>query len=274
MKKSGYNPVVPAADQAARLLFCLAAHPGSSLTLTRICSEMDIHKSKGFALLHTLMQYDLVNKNRETKTYSLGTGLLTLARHVNENSDLNDIAKPLLKRLSNETSQTVLLGTIWDDRLYIALKVENNEPIGISVRQFQTLHITHGAHGKAIAAFSPPSERERLLNLDDVEYYGKDTTHDPDELIFELKQCERSGYALDNGRVTPGIKALSAPLFDHDNTLCGAIVLLGTFADQSIPEFGPRVFETARDISRNLGARLENTGFANVVPHPHTGEHP
>ncbi len=44
--KSKYTGVVPAVDQASRILICLARNPSFKINLTEICNSVGIHKSK------------------------------------------------------------------------------------------------------------------------------------------------------------------------------------------------------------------------------------
>ena len=79
--KSGYKPLVPAVEQSSRVLICLGRSPKFKMTLTEICNEVGIHKSKGYSILNTLKQFGFVEKDPQTKTYSLGVGLdVSLAR--------------------------------------------------------------------------------------------------------------------------------------------------------------------------------------------------
>lgn len=251
-----YNPMVPAVDQAVRLLLCLEKNSNAAMTLTQICREIDIHKSKGFSILHTLMQYQFITKDPVTKTYTIGPGLMKVARNANENTDIQKIACPYLKFLVSETKCTVILGTINMDRLYILSRFESQEPIGVTIRQFQTLHITHGAHGKAIAAFSSPDEKKRLMTLTPLRFYGENTPFNKDLLEKELSDCRKTGYAVDDGHTTPGIRALSSPVFDHQQKIIAAVILLGTFSKKQIKIYGEKLANSARLISKDLGGHF------------------
>ena len=46
--------MVPAVEQASRVLFCLAGHSSSHMSLTEICAQVGIHKSKAYSILQTL----------------------------------------------------------------------------------------------------------------------------------------------------------------------------------------------------------------------------
>ena len=255
-KKSIYRPTSPAVEQAARLLLCLGKNKGNDMGLTSICKEIGIHKSKGYSILNALAQYDLITKDGKTKTYSLGPALMPLARKAREKLDINAIAKDHLQQLANETKASVLLGIICNDQFYIAGKYDGNDTLSVTVRQYQSLHITHGAHGKAIFAFLNEKERQRIINSDQLFFHGDIESLDKKRLEQELKMCRKNGYAVDNGEITPGIKAVSAPVFDHNNEVTAGIVLVGTFTEDKFEPFGKKIAATGRIISKQAGAQL------------------
>jgi len=71
------NYLVPAVDQAIRVLLCLSRNGNHSLSLTDICREVGIHRSKAYSILNTLQAYGLVKKNPNRQGYILGPGILT-----------------------------------------------------------------------------------------------------------------------------------------------------------------------------------------------------
>ncbi len=255
-KKSVYKPVAPAVEQAARLLMLLGSHSDTKMNLTQICTALEIHKSKGYSILNTLMQYSLIVKDQATKTYSLGPGLLFLAQNVRDNLDIVNIARPGLKDLAAQTNACVLLGTISKDQVYIASKYENNEIMGISVRQYQSLHITHGAHGKAIFAFLDSEKKEDLINKGELHFYGINAPVDFKKLEIELSLCRKNGYAIDNGNMTHGINAISSPVFSLNKEIIGVIILVGTFEKEKFKEYGKKVSLLAEKISKKMGAAV------------------
>ena len=255
-KKSTYCPTSPAVEQAARLLLCLGKNKENDLGLTSICKEIKIHKSKGYSILNALVQYDLITKDPKTKTYSLGPALMPLGQKAREKLDITAIAKEHLQTLANETKASVLLGIINNDQFYIAGKYDGNDKLSVTVRQYQSLHITHGSHGKAIFAFLNEKERRRIIDSDQLFFHGDIESLDKKRLEQELDFCRRNGYAVDNGEVTPGIKAVSAPVFDHNNEVTAGIVLVGTFAEDKFETFGKMIAATGRVISRQAGARI------------------
>jgi len=254
--KSTYQPASPAVEQAARLLLCLGKNRGDDYTLTAICNKIGIHKSKGHGILNTLARYDLITKDIKTKTYSLGPALMPLARKARERLDINAIAKEHLQKLAIETRSSVLLGIICNDQFYIAGKYDGNDKLSVTVRQYQSLHITHGSHGKAIFAFLDEPEQQRIFDTNQLYFHGEVSDFNKDKLDQELNFCRKNGYAIDNGEVTPGIMAVSAPVFDHNNAVTAGIVLVGTFTEEKFELLGKKVAEAGRIISRQAGAQL------------------
>ncbi len=255
-KISTYKSTVPAVDQAAKLLVCLGNNSGSNMTLTQICKELGIHKSKGYSILQTLMQFNFISKNPGTKTYSLGPGLLSLANNVQENLDIRKIAESFLQNLALDTKSTVLLGIINNDQFFITKTYEGDNIVGITIRANQALPVTHGAHGKAIAAFLDKEAQGKLLEQEILHFYGDNQAFDMDVLKQELLLCCETGYAIDYGGVTPGINAVSSPVFDSDMEIIAGIVLVGTFEKDKFEKYGTKVAEASRAISKKLGANI------------------
>ncbi len=255
-KKSIYRPTSPAVEQAAQLLLFLGKNRDNDMGLTDICKKIGIHKSKGFSILNSLTRYDLITKDSRTKTYSLGPALMPLARKAREKLDINAIAKDSLQKLANKTKTSVLLGIICNDQFYIAGKYDGNDKLSVTVKQYQSLHITHGSHGKAIFAFLNDKEQQRIINSNQLFFHGDFESLDKKRLEQELKLCRENGYAVDNGEITPGITAVSAPVFDHNNEVTAGIVLVGTFTEDKFETFGKMIAFTGRTISKLAGAQL------------------
>jgi DNA-binding IclR family transcriptional regulator len=255
-KKSTYQPCSPAVEQAARLLLCLGETREPEMSLTGICKKIGIHKSKGFSILNALAKHDLVIKDSRSKTYSLGPALMPLAEKAREKLNINNIAKTYLQNLANETKTSVLLGIINNDQFYITAKYDGNDKLSVTVRQHQSLHISHGAHGKAIFAFLDEKEKLRIFESEKLFFHGEPENLDRKRLAEELELCRVKGFAVDNGEVTPGITAVSAPVFDHNNRVMAAIVMVGTFKEDKFEKLGRKTAAAAELISKKAGAGI------------------
>jgi DNA-binding IclR family transcriptional regulator len=257
--KSTYKPLSPAVEQASWVLISLGKTGRNKMSLTEICREVGIHKSKGYSILNTLMQFGFVEKDTQTKAYSLGPGLLFLSRHLLDNMDVRDRVSPFLKNVAVETKNTALLGLISTDQVFVVAKHEGNQNIGITIRLGHRFHITAGAHGKAITAFLPEVERKRILARKNLYFFGDAELMDMGKLKKELEECRAKGFSCDIGGLQPGINAVSAPVFGPQGKLIGCVILMGTFPEQIVEENGLIIAQAAKEISSSLmGSALDN----------------
>jgi DNA-binding IclR family transcriptional regulator len=253
-KTSAYKPIVPAVDQALKLLMHLAKNTEIKLTLTEICERVGIHKSKGYTLLNTLKQYDLIQKDDRTKTYCLGLGIVHLARNVLDNMEMRDVAAPYLVKLANDSKCTAHLLTINQDMVYVVSAYEGSPDIGFTLRKGFRYPLTHGVHGKAIAAFLSDADLREVLSGETLHFYGEGKPVDINRLKKELVTVRENGYALDQGILLPGITAISSPIFEKHGNITGCVLLLGVFPDPEKTGYGIKVREAAKRISEAFGA--------------------
>ncbi len=256
-KKIEYTSLVPAVDQASRILICLAKTPSFKMNLTDICKNVGIHKSKGYAILKTLLNFKFVERDDEGKTYTLGPGLISLSRRVLDNLEYREKAGPFLERLAKQTSCTSTFGIINARHFIIIAKREGNREVFLTIRVGYRLNITHGAVGKAIVSFMPEKEREEILGQERLLFHGDPSKLDRARLEKEFEECRRTGYAVDLGEMFPGLHAISAPVFDHEGLPTGALLVTGVFPKSLAHEYGPRVAACAMDFSATLGADVD-----------------
>ena len=143
------------------------------------------------------------------------------------------------------------------DNVVVVSRYEYNKNIGVSIRVGGKVHISYGAHGKAIAAFMTEDDLDALLQKKELFFHGTPDKLDRDRLMKELEECRRTGYATDIGEVTTGLNVASAPVIDISGKPIGYLLALGLFTPEAILEYGPLVAEAGRDLSRQLGANID-----------------
>jgi len=244
---------VPAVEQAIRVMFCLADSGNNPKSLTDICQEVSIHRSKAFSILNTLNDYGFVKKNPNRGGYVLGPGLLTVTGKMLDTLSLPRIAEPVLYDLAKMAKATVTLGVISDDKTYIVAEYLGAPGIGISSPIGYVTPITYGAHGKAIAAFLPKTELEELLNNKELYFYGRPEKFNKTRLQKELVQCRRNGFALELGDIQPGMNAIAAPILDRNGRPIGYVTIVGFFTEEEAVKLGPLAVDAVKTISKEAG---------------------
>ena len=247
---------VPAVEQAILIMLFLANSGSNSKSLTDICRETGIHRSKAFSILSTLSEYSLVKKNPNRKGYTLGLGLLTLVGKMLENLNIPRLVEPILSDLAKKAGATVTLGVISDDITFVVAQFEGAPGLGVSVPLGNVSPITYGAHGKIIAAFLPQQELTQLLNEQPLNFFGKPENYKKSRFMKEIAQCQLDGFAIDIGEMTPGITAVAAPVLDQDNYPIGYITVAGFFPKEHALKIGPLAAEVGKIISKETGNRI------------------
>jgi len=258
-KRSEERYLVPAVEQASRVLFCLAGAGTFYMSLIEICAQVGIHKSKAFSILETLQRFGLVQRNTDGKGYALGPGLVSLSRKVLDDLSPPRLAKPLLEELAGKTGSTAVLGLIADRNVFVAAKHEAEGNIGVTMRISHHLPLTYGAHGKAIAAFLSKKERDLLLQGKDLYFHGDPAKLNRARLKKELTQCRREGFAEDLGELNRGLHVVAAPVLGPNRAPIGFIEIFVLFSAKAAHRFGPLVAEAGKTLSRQLGAEVDET---------------
>lgn len=250
--KSGYTNTVPAVDQAAKVLINMAKSQETALRLTDIYREADITASKAFSILATLNKYGFIEKDPQTKTYSLGLGLLFLARQVLDRLDIKEMVTPFVEELSKQTKKTVFFCLHNEEHVFVVAKREGDPFMDISIKLGHRFPMTFGALGKAIVSFVSETEREKILSQEKLYFYGDPSRMDKDRLIEEIDQCRKRGFAEERGDIRPGIHAVSAPVVGPGEKVIGCLTLIGTFAESLAEKYGREVADTGGEISEKF----------------------
>jgi DNA-binding IclR family transcriptional regulator len=250
--KPEYSSLVPAVEQASRIMLALAQAESGKMTLTEICKAVGIHKSKGYSILNTLRHFAFVHRASD-KAYSLAPGLLFLSAKVLSNMDYREPVAPVLRRLSHQMSSAAFFGVISDGHLIVVAKDEGSQNIGVTIRLGHRFPLAWGAHGKAIMAFLSKRERKELMAGLKPYFHGSPSNFEPDRIELELAQCRETGFAVDLGEMQVGVHAVAAPVFGLGGKLVGSLAVVGTFPRKRAEEYGREVAHAASEFSKLIG---------------------
>ena len=249
-QRNNYNQLVPAVAQAVEIINYLSTQPDIRSNLTDIATNVDTSKSKALAILNTLQRFGYVNRDSETKVYTLGPALMAIGYKMMENFNYGEVAAPLLRELAEKTSSTALLGVVTGDDQYAIIRQESTWQISLLTQTNHIHPISYGAHGKAIVAFLDEDSRERILAGKTLYFHKDPAKLDRKRLDRELKECQATGFAQDHETGHPMVKILSSPFFGPNSQPLGALEIIGLMEDAEIPEKGKQVVETAKRFSR------------------------
>ena len=242
-------------EKAIDVLFCFDLQR-PQLRLVDISQRLGLHKSTAHRLLSLLKKKGMVVVDPATQLYSLGPALVELAWIVLRQKDLRSICRPYLEQLRQVTNETVSLNIRMGNRRVCIEELPSDQEVKYSQAMGLTAPLHVGAPGKALMAFLPADERERVLATLTLEPLTPETITDLDALRAELDRTRVRGYAVSIGERSPWAAAVAAPIRDRSGQTIVAVSVLGPshrLTPKILKELGGQVIKVAREISAALG---------------------
>lgn len=172
-------------------------------------------RSSVYRMLATLQQMNLVEPGSRRGLYRPGLALISLGGAVLTRFDERRVTLPVLKRLRAETRETVHLTlrrgfqAVFIERL----QGERAHELAISLGGVLPLHV--GASPRALLAFEPSSFWDDYFAQVRVDQLTPGAPATEDEVREILVDVRRTGVAISDEDVVPGVATVGAPIFDH-----------------------------------------------------------
>jgi IclR family transcriptional regulator, acetate operon repressor len=247
---------VQSIDRAVAILRCFDARR-PTLGISDIARATGLSTTTTHRLLVAMQSNRLIRQTSDRR-YGLGPLLIQLARSGAVPTTLRDTALPWMTALRDEVDETVGLHELLPTgERAVVDQVESHHELRRTYTEFgMPIPLTHGAPGKAILAMLPVEQRESWLSRP-IASITPETVTDPDRLRAELQEVRRRGWAESKGERTPGIRTVSAPIFDHTGRVVGALGLSVPrvrMDDARAESLGARIAACAWSVSESLGA--------------------
>jgi IclR family pca regulon transcriptional regulator len=235
------------------------------LGIADIARAVNLSKSTTYRYVSTLTQLDYLNQDPDTKKYSLGSRAVDLGFAAINSMELTRIAARPLQALADDTGYTVSMVVLdGGDIVYVDRRrsgrasefgMELNLHIGSRLPAYCT------AMGKVLLAYRDQAALRAILDRTDLARRGPKTITAREQLMSALTRVRHTGLAVNDEELTPGLRALAAPVRDRSGTVIasvGIVVNLATW-NASIEAIVARLEAPLRaataDISSHLGFR-------------------
>ena len=246
-----YEYIVPAVDRAARILMLLKAQ-GRDMTIAEMTEATGWHKSSVHKLLVTLSHHGLLDRDEETKRYSLGIGLIGYGQFVLNNLDSANAAKSLLKQLADFSGETANYCLVQGSKVVVVDSVESRIDLRV-VPPIGTINsLTVKSNGKAVLAFLSESQVKKIIQEEGLQEFTKESITEAGAFYRELAVVRKRGYATDFEEFREGISAVSAPVFNSAGKVIGTLSLIAPASRMSAGKassYGKKCVEAAAHLS-------------------------
>jgi DNA-binding IclR family transcriptional regulator len=256
----------PAISRAAAVLRLLGKSP-TPLGLQPIARELGLVPSTCLYVLRALVAEELVSVDADTKRYSLEAGVLTLARHWLRRDRFNDLAQPVLDRIS-QTFHVTALGVhiVGLDHIVVVAVSQSGNDLHLSAQVGSRFPATISATGRCIAAFGDHAEAELEARFKTLRW---DEPPSWERWKAEVKETRTQGFAIDEGNYISGVTVVAAPVWKSRAKLSHALVAIGigsALRRSGLPALQDALVVAARTFSNQLcgeAAPLEPRGQSN-----------
>ena len=152
------------------------------VTLAELCSHLDLNKSTVHRLLSSLMYMEYVKQDSETGKYSLSFKLLGLSNKLLSHIDILDTVRPCLKKLSEETGETVHFVQLDGlEAVYIYKEESHQNSIRMVSKVGSRIPLYCSGVGKAMMADMPASQVQAIWEDSSIEKLTPHTIVDDEE---------------------------------------------------------------------------------------------
>jgi DNA-binding IclR family transcriptional regulator len=230
-------------------LLSLVVHARSPMGLGELTQASGLDKSGVYRLMRALEAKGFIGREANGRRYVPGSGLVALAAIVMDRLEIRQIAKPILERISAATTETVTLHVRHQRQRVCIEVIEGRHSVRRVVPLGETLPLYTGLSGQVILAHLPGDERAQILA--DAEHAGESRQR----ILDHLALVRGHGHLAVVGERTPGVGALSVPVFDASG-VAAALTVSGPatrWSQEAMGAHAPLVKRECRAISAALG---------------------
>lgn len=197
---------------------------------TDIARAVDLPVPTAHRILVALRRLGYVTQHEETKRFRLGLGALALGERARAVVDLRPVATGPLRQLAEATGETALLTVLTPerDRGVCLERVETSQPLRLSVQPGRQLPLHAGASQKALLAFMPEEEIERVISQP-LERFCRSTITGTMAMRRELSTIRALGWAGSYEETNVGVWGVAVPVLSSSDVVC-AIGIAGPSA--------------------------------------------
>ncbi len=219
--------LVPSTLRAMRVLEFLA-HSKRGASVSKISRSLALPKSSTYMLLKTLEQEGYLQRSAWSGKFYFGVRLVGLCRNALANLDLREVARPWLTNLMRQTGITVHLAVLEGNEAVIIDRISPPGSTAGADWVSRRLDLNCTGVGKALAAYLPEEQFERLITAQRFARHNDNTIVTVPGLKKELYKVREQGYALDDEEDEIGVRCVGVPILDSHQQAFAAISLAGT----------------------------------------------
>lgn len=241
----GRGSTIQVIDRLARVLEVFAGS-GRQMKVRDVAASLHLRRSTAHRYLASLARAGFLRAEGDG-AYALGPLLIQLGAAAVGGVQIVEIAENYLARLAEEVQETAVL-TLWSGNSPVVVRVREPQAklVQLHIRLGATLPLDSAQGHLYLALHHDRQQVEKLL--------AQFPEAQRREMERGMAEARENGIFV-NSRVAEGIRAVAAPVFDHER-IAGTIAFVGTLS--SVPPnsdsgLAEALKNAAQLLSRDLG---------------------
>lgn len=231
-------------------------HATPELGIRELSRVLSLNKSIVHRLARTLVSRGFLEQNPETLRYRLGCRAFEVGHQYLSSTGIQDAAQPLLRGIAMEHHLNAYLGVLSHGYGVYLLALQGDAPVVVRARPGSRAHLHSTAMGKVLLAAQSETFVRQFLEAAPLPALTPATLTRPSDLLAELDQVRRRGYAICNEENIAGVIAVGAAVRDRTGQVVAAISAAAPrylLSNNLIPSVVTTVTTAAEQISKRLG---------------------
>jgi IclR family transcriptional regulator, acetate operon repressor len=251
---SAGNDRLTSVDNALWLLQLVAER--QALRVSEAADLLGVARSTAHRLLTALRRRDFLMQDKPNGAYRPGPALHAIGMVAISRLDVRRIAQPVLEQLRDKTKETASIAVLEGTMIRFVECYEGTSTVRVGSRAGVVRYAHASAVGKAILAALPDSELGRRYPGEELPAPTPASITSRHELMRELSQVRRQGYALNWEESSDGVAAVAVAVCGGSGIPLASISVsvpsmrLGSIA--GIRALAPDVLDAAEQIHEQL----------------------
>jgi len=233
-------------------------HP--MLGISELAQRLNLTRSTTHRYVATLASLGYLDQDDSTRKYRLGVRVLDLGFSMLGSLELREITAPHLRRLTDTTGHTSNLAIRDDTDVILVDRVRGR--LGRYHHLESSLHVGSrlpsycSATGKALLAFLPRPDLDRLLERVELVQRASRTITSRDALLAELGKVRCTGVAVNDEELDNGLRSIAVPVRSRYGEVVAAINVSIPWSpvamSELVSQLGPILQRTAQQITSRV----------------------
>jgi IclR family acetate operon transcriptional repressor len=222
------------------------------LAIQQVADELGVHTSTAARVMRSLVAQGFAVPNGGSRGYRLGPAMRIHQRLTVDERRLRELARPFLEQLVEATGECAHAAIASGSWALVIDDVETDQPLRVVAGRGRHVSLHCTSAGKCLVAFGlapmPYELRGRTSR----------TITNPDMLRLHLTEVVERGYALDDEENDPGVRCISAPVFNALGQAIGCVGIDGPSVRVTkgrIDELAAHVTAAAKRLSATIAER-------------------